>query len=183
MMLALGRYRINNNFDSWSGYAGDRTRFLRLIHKAENAIVYAGDSHQAWASELRLDGTVVASEYDTTSVTSPGPERGLPPYFPKELISQGLLESNPSAHYADAHHGYLLVRLDEKYHHAEFIQVDYTRPQNSRDAKCVKAFRTLVRSQWACWHWPVHYHSEYQSRVWLCLTVSYLSLGGFSGTA
>ena len=52
------------------GYFAARERFLQALAEAEGtAVVYGGDSHNAWASEhFSIDGTTICAEYDTTSV-------------------------------------------------------------------------------------------------------------------
>lgn len=73
---AIGYYGINGNFDSWSGYLAERSRFYESIQSAANPVIYAGDSHNAWAGihttgATDADGEVIANEFSGTSVTSP----------------------------------------------------------------------------------------------------------------
>lgn len=73
---AMSKYNIPNYFDSWEGYAAERRRFLSALSPAQgSAVVYGGDSHNAWAGvHEREDGAAVCGEYDSTSVTSSGRE-------------------------------------------------------------------------------------------------------------
>merc|ERR1712224_945894 len=59
-MFAQGKYKIPFNLDQWSGYLAERKRFYRATSSSTNRIVYSGDSHNAWASNLRSeDGSIL----------------------------------------------------------------------------------------------------------------------------
>ncbi|MBQ0731282.1 MAG: alkaline phosphatase D family protein [Oleispira antarctica] len=69
------------NLDSWDGYAYERERLLGAAANGnKNLVVLAGDTHNAWASDLRplnSDGITVSDvragvEFATSSVSSPG---------------------------------------------------------------------------------------------------------------
>ncbi len=69
------------NLDAWDGYAYEREMLLIEAVKADkNLVVLAGDTHNAWASDLRLlelGGSTVSNiragvEFATSSVSSPG---------------------------------------------------------------------------------------------------------------
>lgn len=64
------------NLDAWDGYAGERDKILDIFNStSKNLVVLAGDTHNAWASELsNNEGTIVGYELATSSVTSPGLE-------------------------------------------------------------------------------------------------------------
>ncbi|MDX3904523.1 MAG: alkaline phosphatase D family protein [Pigmentiphaga sp.] len=76
---------IPYNLDSWDGYWAARDTVLNTARQLDkNLVVLAGDTHNAWASELRdKDGNAVGVEFATSSVTSPGFEEylgnGVPP--------------------------------------------------------------------------------------------------------
>ncbi|GAA1282872.1 alkaline phosphatase [Planotetraspora silvatica] len=68
------------NLDQWDGYAPQRTRLLRLLAEAKisNPVVFAGDIHSTWFSELKVDfdrpeSRSVAVEFVATSVSSDFP--------------------------------------------------------------------------------------------------------------
>ncbi|MEM1152810.1 MAG: alkaline phosphatase D family protein [Pseudomonadota bacterium] len=67
---------IPYNPDAWDGYGFERDQLLN--HAAQigsRMVVLAGDTHNAWASQLTTaDGTSVGVEFATASVTSPGAE-------------------------------------------------------------------------------------------------------------
>lgn len=54
--LALGKYRVNWNFDDWRGYAKERRRLYEsVLPNARRAMVLGGDSHDAWAGTVSAD--------------------------------------------------------------------------------------------------------------------------------
>lgn len=67
---------IPYNLDAWDGYAYER-EVIYGTSKAygKNLVVIAGDTHNAWANDLKdIDGNTVGVEFATSSVTSPGLE-------------------------------------------------------------------------------------------------------------
>ena len=68
--LTLGSTILNN--DQWDGYPAERSRIYDHImdNNIEDVVVLTGDIHTAWANNLVDDGTNVAVEFVTTSVTS-----------------------------------------------------------------------------------------------------------------
>ncbi len=64
------------NPDAWDGYAYEREVLLEQARQLQSRlVVFAGDTHNAWASQLTTaDGTVVGVELAGPSVTSPGAE-------------------------------------------------------------------------------------------------------------
>ena len=73
---------IPYNLDAWDGYAYEReVIFASAKSMGHNLVVIAGDTHNAWASDLTdAAGDTVGVEFATSSVTSPGLEYylGLP---------------------------------------------------------------------------------------------------------
>lgn len=67
---------IPYNLDAWDGYAYEREVILGTAKsKNLNLVVIAGDTHNAWASELKdMKGDTVGVEFATSSVSSPGLE-------------------------------------------------------------------------------------------------------------
>lgn len=67
---------IPYNLDAWDGYDFERNRVLDFAAQlGSRLVVLAGDTHNAWASQLRSSsGEVVGVEFATASVTSPGLE-------------------------------------------------------------------------------------------------------------
>ncbi|MGB0895544.1 MAG: alkaline phosphatase D family protein [Parashewanella sp.] len=70
---------IPYNLDAWDGYAYEREVILGTAKsKNNNLVVLAGDTHNAWANELRdVNNDVVGVEFATASVSSPGLENYL----------------------------------------------------------------------------------------------------------
>lgn len=67
------------NLDAWDGYFAEREAVLETARAGDrNLVVLAGDTHNAWANDLRtLSGQAVGVEFATSSVTSPGFEEFL----------------------------------------------------------------------------------------------------------
>ena len=79
------------NMDAWDGYPAARERLLKSAQEADaNLIVLAGDSHNAWASELANDGTAAGVEFAGHSVTSPGAEGYLPWIKPQDFAADAV---------------------------------------------------------------------------------------------
>ncbi len=64
------------NLDAWDGYFYEREVLYATIKSLDkNLVVFAGDTHNAWANNLKdKDGNQIGVEFATTSVTSPGLE-------------------------------------------------------------------------------------------------------------
>lgn len=104
---------IPYNLDAWDGYAAARETVFGMARALDkNLVVLSGDTHNAWANDLRdLSGNPVGVEFACCSVSSPGLEDYLPGMPPAEL-SAGLLQLIPTLKYADtARRGYSVVTL------------------------------------------------------------------------
>ncbi|WP_133408068.1 alkaline phosphatase D family protein [Parashewanella tropica] len=79
VLAALKLPNIPYNLDAWDGYAYEREVILTTAKsKNHNLVVLAGDTHNAWANELKnTKGEAIGVEFATASVTSPGLERYL----------------------------------------------------------------------------------------------------------
>lgn len=116
------------NLDAWDGYPRERETILNAAREAgKNLVVLAGDSHNAWASQLKNENQEVCGvEFAAPSVTSPGLEKilNLSPESiaptEQQLLAQikGLTYTNVSDR------GYLALRFTEAEARAEFIFVD-----------------------------------------------------------
>lgn len=75
------------NLDAWDGYAAEREAILATARAfGKNLVVLSGDTHNAWANDLRdLNGNHVGVEFATASVSAPGLEEYL--QLPAELVS------------------------------------------------------------------------------------------------
>jgi alkaline phosphatase D len=111
-IAAASQVGLPFNMDSWDGYPAARERLLRAARQADcNLVVLAGDSHNAWGSELSVDGTPAGVEYAGHSVTSPGYEEYLPSVLPADL-AKALRGANPGLAFADtSRRGYVSLQL------------------------------------------------------------------------
>ncbi|MBW3198246.1 alkaline phosphatase D family protein [Marinobacter nauticus] len=64
------------NLDAWDGYQAEREVVLGMARQLDkNLVVLAGDTHNAWANNLKdMYGNQVGVEFATASVSSPGLE-------------------------------------------------------------------------------------------------------------
>lgn len=102
------------NMDAWDGYPAARARLLSAALEAEaELIVLTGDSHNAWAFDLDLDGERAGVELAGHSVTSPGAESylaGLPPTD----FARAAVATNPQLKWTDtSQRGYMAVELTQ----------------------------------------------------------------------
>ena len=103
--------------DAWAGYPAARTRLVNgLRENCNNAVVLAGDSHNAWGSNLYAGGEFktgarpAAVEFGGHSVSSPGLEGYFP--IPEDQLAQALIDSSPELVWArTAGRGYMAVTV------------------------------------------------------------------------
>lgn len=105
--------KLGYNLDAWDGYPAEREKVLATAAQLKKKlVVLAGDTHNAWASQLTLmDGRVVGHEFATTSVSSPGMEEYLASLSPAQTqqIFKGVVDD---LKYADtARRGFMVVRF------------------------------------------------------------------------
>ncbi len=76
------------NLDAWDGYGAAREAVYQIAREANaRLVVLAGDTHNAWASELAdAQGNAVGVELATSSVSSPGLEEYLA--IPEQAYTQ-----------------------------------------------------------------------------------------------
>lgn len=107
----LAQPAIPYNLDAWDGYAMAREAVLGAARNLnKNLVVLAGDTHNAWASDLQdYLGNQVGVEFATPSVSSPGFEE----YFPNEnpmAVAAGLEQIIGPLKYANTHQrGFMVV--------------------------------------------------------------------------
>lgn len=58
-LTAVGKYKINSNFDSWAGYQENKRTLLKVLSQAKNTVIYGGDSHNAWAGQQNERGSML----------------------------------------------------------------------------------------------------------------------------
>lgn len=136
LLSAIQNPRFGYNMDAWDGYPAERETLLQAAHAMrKKLVVLAGDTHNAWGSQLTLaDGTVVGYEYATTSISSPGMEEderlaGLPPDRTRQIF----LDVVNDLQYADtSRRGFLLLHVTPEavsgqWHYVSTVKAaDYT---------------------------------------------------------
>lgn len=127
MLAAMG---LPLNLDAWDGYPAAReTLFKAIKTQASNAVLLAGDTHNAWAFDLKdNEGNAVAVEFATAGVSSPGMEEYLP--VPPGVLSEALYASSPELTAFDGEHrGWLELGLTTSDVTATFHFVSTVRDQ------------------------------------------------------
>jgi len=119
---------IPYNLDAWDGYGYEREVLLQTIRTlGKNTVVLAGDTHNAWANNLKdQDGNAVAVEFATSSVTSPGMEDYLA-LDPSQIDSyeQAVVSMVTDLQYTNLlQRGYLLLELTAERADATWYFVD-----------------------------------------------------------
>jgi alkaline phosphatase D len=117
---------IPYNLDAWDGYAFERDNLL--AHAAQldsNLVVVAGDTHNAWASQLRApDGNIAGVEFACASVSSPGLEAFLGPDA-ATVFGPLVVTLVDDLSYANlVSRGYLVVRFDRQQVTASWRYID-----------------------------------------------------------
>jgi alkaline phosphatase D len=140
----LAQTAIPYNLDAWDGYAAARETVLgigKTLNK--NLISLAGDTHNAWASDLLdLSGTAIGVEFGTSSVTSPGFET----FFPNEdpaALAKTLTQLITTLRYTDTSlRGYLLLTATPTEARGDWVFVD-TIASRTYTAKTGRSLRML----------------------------------------
>jgi alkaline phosphatase D len=126
--------RLPSYLDTWDGYPAERNRLYALFRKHDkNVVVLSGDSHNAWASDLRDDaGRPVGVEFAAPSATSPGLE-SMHPELDEDAIADLMRSLIGSFHYLQpSKRGYLLVTVTADEVHAEWRLLDTVLRRGSR---------------------------------------------------
>ena len=129
------------SMDKWDGYEQSRARLLRFIgaRKPSNPITLAGDVHNNWVNDIRLDvddpkTPVVATEFVGTSITSTGDGSEMSPLM-KAMVSE-----NECVRFANDQRGYVRFDLKPKELRADFRVVEYV----SRPGASIKTRASFV---------------------------------------
>lgn len=131
--------------DSWDGYQGDREKLFAVMRRhRRNMVVLAGDTHNAWASNLHdAQGRMVGVEFAGPSVSSPGMECAHPDEDPVD-VARTMTDIMDPLYYAEtSRRGYMIVTAT-----AEEVRCDWRFVDTvfSRDYRAVTArsLRTLA---------------------------------------
>lgn len=99
---ALAAMGLPLNLDAWDGYPAARDQlFASIKQNGSNAVMLAGDTHNAWAFDLAdADGEAVAVEFATAGVSSPGMEEYLP--VTPENVRSAIMAGSPELKFLDS---------------------------------------------------------------------------------
>jgi alkaline phosphatase D len=132
------------NLDAWDGYQAARETVLNMARTLnKNLISLAGDTHNAWASDL-LDtsGRAVGVEIGVPSVTSPGFETYFPTISPT-VVASGMETLIGPLQYAETiSRGFVVLTVTPTETKAEYRYVD-TIKARTYTARVGKTLRTL----------------------------------------
>lgn len=133
---------LGYNLDAWDGYPAARETVLATAQAlGKRLVVLAGDTHNAWHSELRrLDRTLVGHEFATPGVSSPGLEDYLAALQPPQVaqIFTGVIDT---LKYADTYRrGFLLMQFTPQQASGTWYLLDTVKSRTYQ----VSAARTLT---------------------------------------
>ncbi|QGZ40211.1 alkaline phosphatase D [Pseudoduganella flava] len=117
---------IPYNLDAWDGYGAARETVLNMAKSLnKNLVVLAGDTHNAWASDLAdVNGQAVGVEFGVPSVTSPGFEEYFPTANPVTVAS-GMEQLIGPLQYAEtASRGFVVLTVTPTESRAEYRYVN-----------------------------------------------------------
>lgn len=142
-MLSLAQLGLPLNLDAWDGYPVARAQLYEdLLNHAVNPISLAGDTHNAWAFNLRNDqGEAVGIEVGTPGISSPGLETYLP--LPVATTQQALMNSSSELVATDtSQRGWALLTLTPSSVESQFRYVStvLSRQYSVSESPVLKAF-------------------------------------------
>jgi alkaline phosphatase D len=124
--LQLAAPKVPYNLDAWDGYQAARETVLNMARTLnKNLVVLAGDTHNAWASDLAdVNGQAVGVEFGVPSVTSPGFEGYFPTAAPA-MVAAGMEQLIGPLQYAEtASRGFVVLTVTPGEARAEYRYVD-----------------------------------------------------------
>ncbi|MBA5608759.1 alkaline phosphatase D family protein [Duganella sp. FT3S] len=112
--------------DSWDGYQNDRELVFAMMQRhRKNMVVLAGDSHNAWASDLHdAQGRQVGVEFATASVSSPGMEGAYPERDPDDVAAMMVDLIAPLYYAQTSKRGYMVVTASHEQVRCDWRFVD-----------------------------------------------------------
>jgi alkaline phosphatase D len=114
------------NLDAWDGYGAARETVLTMAKTLnKNLVVLAGDTHNAWASDLAdINGQAVGVEFGVPAVTSPGFETYFPTAAPA-TVAGGMEQLIGPLQYAETSlRGFVVLTVTPTETRAEYRYVD-----------------------------------------------------------
>lgn len=136
--------KIPFDLNAWDGYPAAREKLLAAAKAGnKNLVVLAGDSHNAFASDLRdASGAAVGVEYATPSVTSTGLELKYRD-IGRQFLADALVRIVPDLKFAETtHRGYILLTLTPQAARSDWIFVSSVL-ENSFTASVGRSLQTL----------------------------------------
>lgn len=138
----LAQPAIPYNLDAWDGYAVARETVFGMARVLDkNLVVLAGDTHNAWASDLAdYNGQQVGVEFAVASVSSPGLEDIFPNEDPLQ-VAAGLEQLIGPLYYAETkNRGYMIITATPAAATAEwrFVSTVKSKTYTTFSAKTVK---------------------------------------------
>ena len=128
----LAQPSIPYNLDAWDGYQVARETVLATSRSlGKNLVVLSGDTHNAWANELRdMSGNAVGVEFATSSVTSPGFEEYLPNENPATLAGALQQLIAPLKYCDTSRRGYMVLTATATECRADWVYVSTITSRN-----------------------------------------------------
>lgn len=130
--------------DSWDGYQNDREQVFAMMRRhRRNLVVLAGDTHNAWASDLHDDaGRQIGVEFATASVSSPGLEGAYPKRAPDEVARMYEQVIGPLYYAQTSKRGYMVITATDGEVRSDWRFVD-TVFKRAYSASTERSLRTL----------------------------------------
>ena len=116
--LGLG---IPSNLDAWDGYPAERNKLYDVMQESNTDFIsLAGDTHNAWVSELtNSSGQKIGIELGAPSVSSPGITDAIK--IDKKQFADEIVEMNSELNWMDPEHrGYLTLEFKKDQMEAKF---------------------------------------------------------------
>ncbi|TWI61769.1 alkaline phosphatase D [Pseudoduganella lurida] len=136
--------KIPYNLDAWDGYQAARETVLTMAKTLnKNMISLAGDTHNAWASDLAdVNGQAVGVEFGVPSVTSPGFDSYFPTANPVTVASSLEQLIGPLQYAETFNRGFVVLVVTPTETRAEYRYVN-TIKSKTYTATTGKIVRTL----------------------------------------
>jgi alkaline phosphatase D len=139
----LTQRRVPYNLDAWDGYPAARESVLAMARSlGKNLVSLAGDTHNAWASNLTdAAGQRVGVEFATASISSPGFELVLP-LISSAVLSDAFPKMVKDLRYAEtSKRGYLVLTLTPAEARGDWIEIStvFSRSYSARTAMSLHA--------------------------------------------
>ncbi|CAM3212534.1 Alkaline phosphatase D [Sphingomonas antarctica] len=124
--IAAGKAGLPYNLDNWGGYPAAKARLLGAAQAADsNLCVLTGDSHNAWAFDLKNDGRAAGVEFGGTSVTSSGMEQSFKGVDPATVQRTILAGSTAELRWCDtSNRGYMHTTVTAEAVTNEYVFMD-----------------------------------------------------------